>query len=202
MKIIAITQRVEVLPDRGERRDCLDQRWAELLPLAGLLPLAIPNDIAAATALLSSIPVAGAILTGGGEPASYGGDAPERDAVEEHLYERAISTGTPLLGVCRGMQVIQHHYGVPLGHVSGHVRPTQEIEISGARQTVNSYHDLGTIETSDDLDVWARSDDGVVKAVRHRSAPLWGIMWHPERINPPRSQDIDLIRDIFQHADS
>lgn len=197
MNIVAITQRVTVIPERDERRDCLDQRWADLLSAAGLTPLPLPNNTAAAGALLDAVPVAGAILTGGGDLTAYGGDAPERDALETELIARARAGALRLLAVCRGMQMLQHVFEVPLTGVEGHVAAEQEIEISGIRQTVNSYHTLGTCETADELEVWARSDDGVVKAVRHASAPIWGVMWHPERILPPRAADIALLREVF-----
>ena len=38
MKAVAITQRVSVVPDYGERRDCLDQAWTKFLAACGLLP--------------------------------------------------------------------------------------------------------------------------------------------------------------------
>ena len=50
---IALSQRVEVLADRGERRDSLDQRWSGLLRTCDLLPLPIANDPAALQAYVA-----------------------------------------------------------------------------------------------------------------------------------------------------
>ena len=47
------------------------------------------------------------VLTGGNDLAALGGDAPERDATENALLDAAESRRLPVIGVCRGMQVIQ-----------------------------------------------------------------------------------------------
>ena len=73
----------------------------------------------------------------------------------------------------------------------------KEIEIEGRTAVVNSYHEWGSREAPAGLKVWARAADGVVKAVRHSSLPVWGIMWHPERIHPFRREDLDLLRRVL-----
>lgn len=45
MKRIGLTQRVQVVPDRGERRDCLDQNWTRLLLSLEMLPLPLVNKV-------------------------------------------------------------------------------------------------------------------------------------------------------------
>jgi putative glutamine amidotransferase len=79
----------------------------------------------------------------------------------------------------------------------GHVQHEQVITINGDRVKVNSYHRWGTRGTSPDLEVWAVADDGVVKAVRHKTLPILGVMWHPERIAPPRLEDKELLSSWF-----
>lgn len=197
MKAVAITQRVVVDPRHGERRDCLDQRWADFLVACRLMPIPVPNDVTVARALLDSVPVAGVLLTGGNNLAAYGGDAPERDETEMALIDHAERAGLPVLGVCRGMQVIQHRFGVPLRPVAGHVARQQTIRIDGERVEVNSFHDMGTTENRTPLRVWAVADDGVVKAVRHSGRPILGVMWHPERLDPFASRDVGLVRRFF-----
>jgi len=197
MTCIAVTQRVEVVQAYGERRDALDQRWQQFLHRCELLPLLCPNHSGNRQRLLDTVPVAGALLTSGNTLAAYGGDAPERDAAERHLLEFCIARRLPVIGVCRGMQSIQHFFGVALRHVHGHVASEQQIAINGKTETVNSYHDWGTTETTPDLAVWAIAEDGLVKAVRHRRLPVIGIMWHPERIAGFRRADLALFRDAF-----
>lgn len=201
MKRIALTQRVDRIEAYGERRDALDQRWIALLQQAGLLPVPVPNNPDWLDAFLRRETIDGVLLTGGNSLARYGGDAPERDAVENRLLDHAIALDLPALGVCRGMQMILDRAGLVLHPVKGHVAAEQEIEIEGIRTRVNSYHDWGTHQSNDQLAVWARSTDGMIKAVRHNQHRLWGIMWHPERFQPFRAEDIALLRRIFISGD-
>ncbi len=200
MKKVAITQRVSVVPEYGERRDCLDQAWPRFLAACGLMPLALPNVVEVAVALFTDADVAGLVLTGGNDLAALGGDAPERDATENALLDLAESRGLPVLGVCRGMQMIQQRCTVPLQGVEGHVTANQVIRVNGKRAAVNSYHRFGALESRPPLDVWAVADDGVVKAIQHANRSITGIMWHPERIDPFAAEDIALFRRVFKVA--
>jgi N5-(cytidine 5'-diphosphoramidyl)-L-glutamine hydrolase len=197
MKAVAITQRVSVVPSYGERRDCLDQAWTKFLAACGLVPVLLPNVIEAALALCEGTGIAGLVLTGGNDLAALGGDAPERDAVENALLDLAERRRLPVLGVCRGMQAIQQRFGVPLRRVEGHVAPRQVIRIDGEPKEVNSFHHFAAFDSRPPLKVWAVADDGVVKAVRHASRAITGIMWHPERSVPFSPADIELFRQAF-----
>ena len=197
MKAVAITQRVSVVSACGERRDCLDQAWTKFLAACGLLPVLLPNVPEAALALCEGVDIAGLVLTGGNDLAVLGGDAPERDAVENVLLDLAERRGLPVLGVCRGMQVIQQRFGIPLRRVEGHVAQRQVIRIEAEPKEVNSYHHFAAFNSRPPLDVWAVADDGVIKAVRHATQPLTGIMWHPERFSPFSPADLLLFQHVF-----
>ncbi len=199
-KLVAITQRVEVEPRHGERRDALDQRWAAFLSACGLVALPVPNDPAAALALVAAAGVRGLVLTGGNDLAAYGGDAPERDATETGLLDWTAERDVPVIGVCRGMQVIQHLAGVALERVEGHVTAHQVVRIEGEPATVNSYHGFGARASVPALDVWAVAEDGVIEGVRRRDRAVVGLMWHPERLAPFAQRDVDLFRRQFSGA--
>lgn len=121
MNTIFVTQRVDILQGRNETRDSLDQKWVLLLMHCGLLPILIPNNVQAAEALYKTISPSGLLLTGGNSLATYGGDAPLRDATEKRLLDIFITAQKPVLGVCRGMQVIQDKYGQALTPITGHI---------------------------------------------------------------------------------
>jgi gamma-glutamyl-gamma-aminobutyrate hydrolase PuuD len=197
MKRVAVTQRVSLVPEHGERRDCLDQAWTRFLVACDLLPVLLPNVIEAALALCEEDGVSGVVLTGGNDLAALGGDSPERDAVEKALLDLAEERSLPVLGVCRGMQAIQQRFATPLLQVEGHVTPRQVIRVDGGLREVNSYHRFAAFETRAPLDVWAVANDGVVEAVRHCTQPVTGIMWHPERCAPFAPEDVLLFRDFF-----
>ena len=199
MRFVAMSQRVDIIHDYDERRDSLDQRWANLLSTCNLSPLLIPNNKSSAEKILASTPLNGIVLTGGNDLVAYGGDAPERDETEQFLLQYALDKKTPLLGVCRGMQIIQYFYGIELVQVQGHSATKHKLMMDGNLISVNSYHNFGATETRDPLEVWATSEDGVIEAVRHNAASITGVMWHPERNRPFEEHDVSLIKKLFDN---
>jgi N5-(cytidine 5'-diphosphoramidyl)-L-glutamine hydrolase len=193
MNTVAVTQRVTVDPVHGYRRDCLDQIWIKFLRHCGLVPVPVPNVVGAALALCETASVQAIVLTGGNNLAAYGGDAPDRDATECALLDLAEQRGLPVLGVCRGMQMILHRFGVPLRRVDGHVASHQRIRIEARNAEVNSFHEFGAVEVREPLTAWAVADDGVIEAVKHESGRMIGIMWHPERLDPFTVDDTALF---------
>jgi gamma-glutamyl-gamma-aminobutyrate hydrolase PuuD len=198
MRLIGVTQRVVVDPAHGERRDALDQRWPSFLAAGGFAGIPLPNHPALALELAAGAGLKGLLLTGGNDLASYGGDAPERDAAEKALLAWARERGLPTLGVCRGMQMIQDSFGVGLKHAEGHVTHAHPVLIDGRERSVNSYHRFHATETVPELHVWARGWDGSVEAIRHAREPILGVMWHPERNRPFDERDLTLFAEFFQ----
>lgn len=196
---IGLTQRVTEFAEIKERRDSIDQRWIELLHALGCIPILLPNHVAVTTDLVRHLSLDGILFTGGNSLSDYGGDAPERDTTELALLKIAIDEDIPCLGVCRGMQLIQHAFGIKLEALHGHVA-TDHLLLGNDRRElrkVNSYHRFGTDTTIKNLEVLARSPDGVVEEIRHISLRIHGIMWHPERFAPFEKTDMQLIKRVF-----
>jgi len=206
VKRIAITQRVEVISSNGERRDALDQRWLPFLQLANLMPVLVPNNMYVVQQLIDEAAFDGVLLTGGNTLTRYGGEAPERDEIESALIEFAYIKNLPLLGICRGMQMIQDYFNNLLYEVPNHVATRHKLVVNDGHritrilsgyQDVNSFHNFGAYEVNGDLLQAAHSEDGVVMAVEHKQKNIFGVMWHSERESPYTENDKDLFREIF-----
>lgn len=215
--LVAITQRVDSLPDRGEKRDGLDQRWHALAAAAGIDLLCLPNG---EFGYLERFSLAGIILSGGnnlspdfvtengtpplGLPAGLTDAYPERDRLESFLLAMAKQKQLPALGVCRGMQAANAFFGGKLTKVQDHVRtrhvlirePGAGIELP---TEVNSYHELGIrrADLGSGLLPLVCAPDGTVEAFKHEELPIFGVMWHPEREHTFTAPDLALLHDLF-----
>jgi putative glutamine amidotransferase len=196
-RIVAITQRVDVLSGRHERRDALDQKWTSFLKAADFIPLLLPNDSECALALMNQIKVAGIVFSGGNDLAELGGDAPERDHNEQELLSFAREKELPVLGVCRGMQFLVCALGGSLQPVSDHVRTEHAVVCGQQREMVNSFHTWGVGRLPAELRPTAVCSDGTVEAVAHECERLQGIMWHPERNQIFSSSDLRRFSEFF-----
>jgi len=206
VKKIIVTQRVDVIVDYRERRDAIDQRWLGFLLSINIFPILVPNSLDYIKQVIITEDIDGILFTGGNSLVSYGGDAPERDEVEIFLLEWAIKKNIPVLGVCRGMQLIQHYFNNQLVPISDHVATRHKLQIEKGKRLspildnmydVNAFHLLGTHKVTGELELVAKSVDGVVMAVEHKQYDIFGIMWHSERENPYLVKDIELYKEIY-----
>lgn len=209
MKRIGVTQRVDVVEAYGERRDCLDQKWAGLLSGLKLLPVLIPNAIEKLDDFVEAYRLDGVLLTGGNDIADLpepANPAPERDGSEAVLVRYCIERSLPILGVCRGMHFLVSYFGGELIKIDGHVRMRHDLSFASwwpwrtaCNEKVNSFHNWGVSEENLPacLEVGAWSADGLVEAFRHVDLPILGIMWHPEREDPFSEADKIIISNHF-----
>lgn len=183
---IALTQRVVAAPGYAEQRDCLAQDWALRLDSWGMAPFPLPNCLRDAAAHLELVAPDLVILTGGDDL----GATPERDRFEHALVDAALAAGVPVLGVCRGMQLLNQRAGGHMARVEGHAGTAHLLTIApawrefyGETVEANSFHGwavpaagLGAGLVSAAFDA-----DGNVEAFWLTGRRAAGIMWHPER---------------------
>lgn len=129
----------------------------------------------------------------GGRPGYPGaaGHVPAADRAHLRVIRDAAASGTPLLGICRGLQLINVAFGGTLVQdMCGHRRPGQSDPFVPTRvtgdpgivpdQPVLCTHHQAIDVLGSGLRVAARAEDGIIEAVVHRGAPVTGVQWHPE----------------------
>lgn len=195
MRPVLVTQRVDVYPDRNERRDALDQKLVAFLAACGCLAIPAPNAPDLAAPLFRLVKPHGVILSGGNDLADLGGNAPERDATEAALVDAAAAGAVPVVGICRGMQFLVHRSGGTLEKIPGHVATRHALTLP-ARE-VNSFHNWAVVKCGADWSAVAFAPDGSVEHARCPSLRQTAIMWHPEREREFAAEDIGLFREAL-----
>jgi len=208
MRLIGITQGVDIVLNRNERRDFLDQAWTSLLQKVDMLPVPLPNCPVNAEKYLKRLNLSGILLTGGNDlllTKNARNTAQERDQFELQLLSLCSEKNIPVLGVCRGMQLMTTYFGGKIISVKNHVatQHTLSIHTNGVMpliegEVVNSFHNFGIAkEHLKDFWIIATSEDGYVEAIAHKEHKMWGIMWHPERF-PFSKTNLDLLKYCFK----
>ncbi|HUQ98181.1 MAG TPA: gamma-glutamyl-gamma-aminobutyrate hydrolase family protein [Gemmatimonadaceae bacterium] len=217
--------------DGDTQRVRLTAAYVNALESAGLIPLIIPplSKPDSAAAILDS--VAGLVLTGGGDidPAMYGQSRHEkvhsvnveRDTTEAALVAEAMARRTPVLAICRGIQMLNVALGgslvqdIPseisttIAHDEDTPRDTRthEIDIQPASLiaravgtthcSVNSFHHQSVKDVAVGMHVTARSPDGVIEGMESTDRDWWvlAVQWHPEEMTAsPEPWDRGLFK--------
>lgn len=192
MKRIGISQRICRDEKSGEKRDCLAHDWYAFLAALGVNWTPLPNHRQSALRLCGELELDGILLTGGDDIAVH----PERDATEYALLAWARERQLPVIGVCRGFQILYCWLGGALKERSpaGHRAQRHVVRFTdGTEREVNSFHTFTLKEPASGLNALAIcAADGTLEAAC--SANMLGMMWHPEREPDPALADIQLFR--------
>ena len=159
------------------------------------------------------------LIVGGGDdisPTLYGGDLklearldPDRDALESRLVAKAIAAGKPVLGICRGAQMLNIAMGGTLhqdayahyskSHFVRTILPRKEVFIehnsllssitSDEPMRVNALHSQSINRLGEELKVAAHDRGGMIQAIERVKEPFAiGVQWHPEHLFYARRQ--------------
>lgn len=211
----------------GYKRAYVNKDYVDAVIKAGGVPLIIPFNTDKEVIISQAQVIDGLIISGGQDvsPYNYGQEPspllgetfPERDTYEMLLLEEAKKRNLPILGICRGFQIINVAGGGTLyqdlsligksvlkhNQVSKPTLKTHKIhieensvisEIFGKETMVNSFHHQALDKVADDFKVVARASDGVVEAIQHKTYKfLVGVQWHPEML----AVECDEARKLF-----
>jgi len=207
--------------------------YTRAVEAAGAVPLVIPPSagaLAAAEGLLATVD--GILLTGGWDiaPTHYGRDPhpesettdPQRDLLELALVRGALERGIPVLGICRGMQLINVVTGGTLhqhlpeivghhdhrSHVASIDRNRHDVRLESRSRVATweaatvlnaaSHHHQGIDDLGTGLTVTGWAPDGLPEAVEMTDHPfLLGVQWHPEV-----DRETPLVRALVDAAGS
>ncbi|MGW3729480.1 gamma-glutamyl-gamma-aminobutyrate hydrolase family protein [Streptomyces sp. NPDC000851] len=185
--------------------------------LAAMLPPDAAQHAAATVARLDALVIAGGpdvepVRYGASPDSRTGPPARERDAWELALIEAALAAHVPLLGICRGMQLLNVALGGTLvQHLDGHaevvgvfgrhaVKPVPGTLYAGVvpeETSVPTYHHQSVDRLGTGLVPSAHAADGTVEAIELPSAEGWvlGVQWHPEM-----GEDLRVMRALVASA--
>lgn len=150
---------------------------------------------------------------------------PDRDYFDFKLLEYAIKKDIPILGICRGFQIINVYNGGSLyqdlsyrsentfkhnqGHSSDLVTHTITIKkdtklfslIEKEKILVNSFHHQVLNKIGDGLEVSAKAEDGVVEAIEHKNYKfMLGVQWHPEMLHKKEKLMNNIFKELIEQA--
>ena len=211
-----------------QRADLLPTQYAAAVEASGAVPVLLPPLAGRGAADVVVARLDGLVVSGGADvdPTRYGAEPhprtaawrPDRDAWESELLTAADAVGLPVLGVCRGMQVLAVHAGGSLeqhlpdrvghdGHSPGGdefgtievaTRPGSRVAgLVGGRVTVNCHHHQAVGDHPGFVGA-AHAADGTLEAIeRPGDRFLIGVQWHPETV-----ADIGLVAGLVRAAAS
>lgn len=179
---IGITQRLICNESYYEERECLAKDWGELfnkdlfknfIPL----PLSYEIDFYRYKDLIKAV-----ILSGGNDLNFLNPNAmsKKRDSYEIQVIETCLKEKIPLLGICRGAQIIAHYFNSCISPYENHVG-NHEIFFLEEKFISNSFHNFAIAKLGDKLEPLCFAKDKTIEAFKHKYENIFGIMWHIER---------------------
>ena len=196
--MIALVTQKEGTNQHGEPADSLIHGCVDYTRALGFTPLPIPNDIASAREITQTIDYRFLFVTGGGfAPIDYFsnecvGYVPQarRDEVELFLIHDAVAKGIPILGLCRGMHMLNGVFGGTLVRNGSNSAPRHDHYVtfpSGKQVLVNTFHNnaIPIDQLSSEFDALAvETGTNNVECFISEKKRILGLQWHPERTLP------------------
>lgn len=200
MKLIAISQKIKT-EKFGEIVTQLDTRLFNYFQRAGILIIGIPIiikkneiDYISTKKFMDHLKLEGLILSGGDNI----GEKPLRDSLEYFLISYFKKKNKPILGICRGMQIIAKKFGSELKKINGHVGKVHNVKQKELQKKVVCYHNYTIKSCPKNFDAEYYSSDGFIESFISKDKKIKGIMWHPERLKIFDKHDLKEIKNYFK----
>lgn len=131
------------------------------------------------------------------------------DRYDLDLIHYAVTHHKPLLGICRGQQILNVYFGGTLHQDLGQLNSFHQSISSNHnlqmknhllfdwpnRISVNSYHHQSIKKLANDLEVLGTHSDHTIEMVMHKNLPIFAVQWHPEMT--PDSDSSKIVFDAF-----
>lgn len=233
MKKIGVTTYIDTCGKKN--RNMISTSSVKAIDSADGIPIVIPLSVKHDKLEGYIDTIDGIIFTGGVDinPSLYGHEPIDhtkhvsdiRDSVEMHLLRLAIEKGIPVMGICRGFQLINIYYGGTLyqdinteydtsldhqgkqvgsGGLAHDVELLEDSKVFDVYKKrilgVNSMHHQAINLLGDGLRVTARASDGIVEAIEHRTDNVMGVQWHPENLIGSEEDHIIIFKHFVEGA--
>ena len=225
--------RIGISSNRKDGLSCIADTYVQSVLKAGGAPVLIPviTDMEALTAIVSGLD--GLLMSGGGDiNPLYVGEEPVpqlqdvdtfRDEFDLILLRLATNRQLPVMGICRGHQLInvafggsvyqdihsqheatlfKHSQTMPREQVSHSVRITDtssrlfDILKKEPDIFVNSFHHQAVKDIAPEFKETAVAPDGINEAMEHPEKEIFSVQWHPEAM---AANDDELMLELFRH---
>ncbi|KZL88963.1 gamma-glutamyl-gamma-aminobutyrate hydrolase family protein [Clostridium magnum] len=217
----------------GYERAYVNNDYVQTVAMAGGIPFILPL-ISDYESIKRQIESMDALIISGGydvNPLIYGEEpiqqqgflCPERDEYDIKVIKIALELKKPILGICRGLQIlnaalggtlyqdtsiieesyIKHHQDsrpdVP-SHTVNVIKGTKLYEILGERTFTNSFHHQAIKELASGFKVSAKAKDGVIEAIEKEEGFIIGVQWHPEMMAKKDPKMLNLFKELLNNV--
>ncbi|MFT8316185.1 MAG: gamma-glutamyl-gamma-aminobutyrate hydrolase family protein [Clostridium sp.] len=218
----------------GYRRAYVNDDYVRAVAMAGGIPYIIPivNDEDLAKEQMSNVDAL--ILSGGYDvnPLIYGEEPkqklgailPERDEFDIWLLKEACKMNKPVLGICRGIQLMNAAFGGTInqdlsydencyikhfqetspstaGHTVEIVEGSRLNFILSSKVTTNSFHHQSLNRVAEGFKIAARTKDGTIEAIEKEGENfVMGIQWHPEMMSSSSPEMLNIFKELIKNV--
>lgn len=200
---ILITQIVSHSIKRGYVLS-LSKDWIDYSEKIGLN--LIPYNYNFSKTKLNKIKIDGLILSGGNDLSKIKKNKENffRDKEEKKIFKYCLDRNVPILGVCRGFQLIASHFKFNLKKCKGHVRTRHKLNLNQSKYTnsknliVNSFHNYCLRKISNKFDIISYHSDKSIEIAELKEKKILCLMFHPERLNISQKEVDKYIINFFR----